>query len=149
MSFLPQEQFGRHSFERRRKGQNMTLSYAVESECVMDQKDLLTRCMGNKRFAARILDAFLRQLNNDLDELEAAIHSENFAQAAVISHRVKGSSSNVSARRLNSLATSIGELAKNHDMGPLQESCLTIRDEQRQFEESAKRFADSLGSTVP
>lgn len=131
--------------DRSRKDQKMMLSHAIESECVMDQKDLLTRCMGNKPFAARILDAFLKQLNSDLDELEAAIHNEDATQVAIISHRVKGASSNVSARRLNFLAASIAELAKNNEMGKLQESCLAIRDEQQQFIESAKRFADSVG----
>jgi HPt (histidine-containing phosphotransfer) domain-containing protein len=101
--------------------------------------------MGNKPFAARILNAFQKQLNADLDELEAAIHNEDTAQVAIISHRVKGASSNVSARRLNFLATSIGELAKNHELERLHESCLAIRDEQQQFMESAKRFADSDG----
>jgi HPt (histidine-containing phosphotransfer) domain-containing protein len=120
------------------------LSSVIESDCIIDQKDLLTRCMGNKPFAARILDAFLRQLNADLDELEAAIQNENAAQVAIISHRVKGASSNVSARRLNFLATSIGEMAKNNELDRLHESCLAIRDEQQQFMESAKRFTESV-----
>jgi HPt (histidine-containing phosphotransfer) domain-containing protein len=122
----------------------MLMSTAIESDCVMDQKDLLTRCMGNKPFAARILDAFLRQLNADLDELEAAIQSEDAAQVAIISHRVKGASSNVSARRLNSLATSIGEFAKSHDLDRLHECCLAIRDAQQQFLDSARRFTESI-----
>jgi HPt (histidine-containing phosphotransfer) domain-containing protein len=123
----------------------MTFPQAVLSDCVIDQKDLLTRCMGNKPFAARILDAFLRQLNADLDELESAIRNEDSAQVAIISHRVKGASSNVSARRLCSLASALGEMAKNKDLNGLHDNCLAIREEQQQFMESAKRFADSVG----
>jgi HPt (histidine-containing phosphotransfer) domain-containing protein len=118
----------------------MTLSNLIQSECVIDHKDLLTRCMGNKQFAARILDAFLRQLSADLDELDAAIQAEDASEVAVIAHRVKGASSNVSARRLNILATSMGELAKNSEIEQVQSCNQAIREEQQHFWESAKEF---------
>ena len=121
----------------------MFSSSVIESDCVIDQKDLLTRCMGNKPFAARILNAFLKQLSADLEELETAIQNDDVSQVAIISHRIKGASSNVSARRLNSLASSIGDLAKNNDLGPIRESCLAIREEQQQFMESARRFTEA------
>lgn len=121
----------------------MTLSNLNPPECVIDHKDLLTRCMGNKQFAARILDAFQRQLNADLEELEAAIRAENPAQVAVIAHRVKGASSNVSAHRLNWLATSIGEWAKNREIEHLQSCHHSIREAQQDFVESAEQFAAS------
>ena len=123
----------------------MASSNLNPSDCVIDHKDLLTRCMGNQQFAARILDAFQRQLAADLEELEAAIRAEDPNQVAVIAHRVKGASSNVSARQLNRLATSIGEWAKNRQLDNLQSCPQKIREAQRDFVESAEEFAALTG----
>lgn len=126
----------------------MAWSNLNDSDYVIDHKDLLTRCMGNSQFAARILDAFQRQLNADLDELDAAIRAEDPTQVAVIAHRVKGASSNVSAHQLNKLATSIGEWAKNRQIEHLQSSRQSIREAQQDFIQSAEEFT-ALARTSP
>jgi HPt (histidine-containing phosphotransfer) domain-containing protein len=138
-------------FERKtvlsNKGWNMTLGNLDSADCIIDHSDLLTRCMGNQQFAARILDAFQRQLDADLDELEAAIRAGDSHLVAVIAHRVKGASSNVSARQLNRLATSIGEWAKNRQIENLQSCRQQIREAQQDFIESAEQFAALTGSS--
>ncbi len=125
----------------------MTVSNLNQPDIVIDHDDLLTRCMGNRQFAARILDAFERQLHADLDELDAAIQAENPAQVAIIAHRVKGASSSVSARQLNKLATTIGEWAKNCEIEQLHSCRPSIREAQQEFIESARQFTDLTRSS--
>jgi HPt (histidine-containing phosphotransfer) domain-containing protein len=123
----------------------MIVSRLNPVDCVIDHPDLLTRCMGNKAFASRILEAFQKQLSADLDELDAAIRAEDSSLVAVIAHRVKGASANVSARQLTRIAGSLGEWAKHGDLEQLQACSQTIREAQQDFMESALQFCNSDG----
>ena len=107
---------------------------------VLDVEDLLRRCMGNRPFAIRIVQAFLAQLEADLSELDTAIAEENAALIAIIAHRVKGASSNVSARRLCQAAAAIGDLAAAIDMDQIGSYRETLREEQDKFVETSSQI---------
>jgi HPt (histidine-containing phosphotransfer) domain-containing protein len=109
---------------------------------VLDVEDLLRRCMGNRQFASRIVRAFLAQLEADLSELDTAIAEENAALIAIIAHRVKGASSNVSARRLSQAAAAIGDLATAMpiDMDQVGTYRERLREEQEKFIETSSQI---------
>ncbi len=125
----------------------MSASHLMPTECVIDQDDLLTRCMGNRHFAKRILQSFARQFAADLDALESAIDCGDVDQIAVIAHRVKGTSSNVSARGIHRLAAEIAELAKGGDVQLLGSFGLAIRREQQRFLEASQLFEAGFASS--
>ena len=118
----------------------MSASKLMPTQSVIDQEDLLTRCMGNRDFAHRILQSFAKQLSADLNALESAIDRGDVDQVAVIAHRVKGTSSNVSACGIHRLAANIGELAKNGDIELVGSFGLAIRREQQRFLEASQMF---------
>lgn len=114
----------------------MNLIDEIQSVDVLDHNDLLKRCMGNRQFALRIVEAFERQLVADLDELDQAVATEDAAEIAVIAHRIKGACSNVSARRLQQLALRLGELATSRDMVEIRRCGPHLRKERERFHES-------------
>ncbi|MCA9069442.1 MAG: Hpt domain-containing protein [Planctomycetaceae bacterium] len=95
------------------KGPLMNALTQAEPARVVDHEELLKRCMGNQQFAKKILLAFQNQLTGDLNELNQAIHSQDYERITAIAHRIKGSSSNVSAGRLNQVAASLEEFSKD------------------------------------
>lgn len=108
-----------------------------ESTCVIDHEELLKRCMGNQPFAAKILFAFQNQLTIDLNELDEAIDSADYGRITAIAHRIKGSSSNVSARRLYEVAGSLEDFCKgrqshDHELRSFRDQ---IRNEQNSLVE--------------
>ncbi len=125
----------------------MPASKLMDSECVIDHEDLLTRCMGNRDFARRILESFAKQLNADLAALESAIDRGDVDHVAIIAHRVKGTSSNVSACGVHRLATNICELVKSGDIDLLGSFGLAIRREQQRFLEASKMFETDFDSS--
>lgn len=118
----------------------MKLVDPIQAGEVLDIKDLLRRCMGNRHFAQRIVQTFLEQLTADLNELDAAIAEANPNLAAVIAHRIKGASSNVSAGRLSEAASAIGELAKTFDMVQIGLQAEALRDELERFIETSRQI---------
>ncbi len=112
----------------------------ISPDCAIDHKDLLTRCMGNAQFAARILEAFQRQLSGDLEALDAAILAGDAAEVAVIAHRVKGASSNVSG------AGSIG-LPIRWEHTPKTGSSICFPVVARTFAKNNGNFANPPGSS--
>lgn len=110
----------------------MNMTTQLTTITVIDEEELLKRCMGNKPFAARILIAFQNQLTSDLDELDNAIESEDYDRISAIAHRIKGSSSNVSALRLNQVAAALEDFSKgrNSDIQDLRSFQEHIRNEQ-------------------
>lgn len=123
----------------------MNMSTQVESHSVIDHKELLRRCMGNQPFAAKILVAFQNQLTGDLDELDEAIEAEDYGRITAIAHRIKGSSSNVSAQRLNRVAAALEDYCKERG-APLQE--LRTFREQIRIEQDALAEATAALSSV-
>ena len=85
---------------------------------VLDDQELLRRCLGNRDLAARILEKFRVQLEADLGWLAEAIRCCNCDEAALAAHRIKGASANVSAHGLKEMAAELERVARHgeHDL---------------------------------
>lgn len=103
---------------------------AHTSECnVLDVDRLRNRCMGNMDLVQRVLNQFQKKIPEELAELERAISSRDTEQIARVAHRIKGTSANMSAERLQRAATEIetlGRLGQASDVPPL---LAALRDE--------------------
>ena len=77
----------------------------------IDSQGLMRRCMGNMDFAARVLRRFAGQFGGDVDQLRSSLIESDAGSVARIAHRLKGTSANVSAVRLQAIAKEIEDLA--------------------------------------
>lgn len=78
---------------------------------VINVDDLMARCMGNLEFVERILTIFQTRGDADLQELEDAVGSTDFARVQRISHRLKGACANAGATSLSTRASELWSAA--------------------------------------
>jgi HPt (histidine-containing phosphotransfer) domain-containing protein len=79
---------------------------------VLDLQGLCDRCMGNIELVRRVLDKFEQRLPEELVELERVLELGDAAKIALVAHRIKGNSSNVSAVGLQQAAEKIEDLSR-------------------------------------
>src|SRR5580692_4200267 len=77
---------------------------------VLDLQGLCDRCMGNLDLVERVLDKFEQRLPQELAELERELELGDSAKVALVAHRIKGNSSNVSAAGLQQAAAEVEDL---------------------------------------
>jgi len=70
----------------------------------IDMALLQRRCLGNLDLVARLLNSFAEQIGKDSLQLAAAIRENRLAEAASLSHTLKGAAANLSADRLQQVA---------------------------------------------
>jgi HPt (histidine-containing phosphotransfer) domain-containing protein len=97
---------------------------------VLDFEDLKARCLGNMALVERVLSKFTGQLDQDLDALEAAIHSGDAPEAAQLAHRIKGIAASVAARSLFDNASSTEQRALDNGLAELPEHLNRLRGER-------------------
>ena len=78
---------------------------------VLDLQGLSDRCLGNLELAQRVLDKFEQRLPAELAELERVAELGDAAKIALVAHRIKGNSSNISAAGLQQAAAEIEDLS--------------------------------------
>lgn len=87
----------------------------------IDENDLLHRCMGRKELAQRLLQKFVQQAQDDLQEIQAALTRQDAPAVATIAHRLKSSAVNVSATRLGELTAELDALGRAGRLGATTE----------------------------
>jgi len=68
---------------------------------------LLEQCGGNREIGKIILDEFLIQASDDIQEIETFLASGNLPQVGKIGHRLKGSAGVLGAEKLQSLCLAL------------------------------------------
>ncbi len=86
---------------------------------VSEDKDLLKDILRN----------YLKYCPNYVTDLERTIQGKELSDAARVAHSLKGSSSNIGAKRMTSLAVSIEYQLRNGDMAQASKLLKTIREE--------------------
>jgi HPt (histidine-containing phosphotransfer) domain-containing protein len=92
------------------------------------------------KMVERVMTAFHDTGNANLMELKAAVDVSNFEDVAQISHRFKGSASNVSAIRLHVLLKKIESLAKDQNKDELPAVLIQLQSEWAEFDRFSKGF---------
>ncbi len=98
---------------------------------VLDLQGLCERCMGNLDLVERVLDKFDKRLPDELAELERVIELGDAANTALVAHRIKGNSSNVSASGLQQAAADIEDLSR---LGRMADTQVPLRNLHEQWQ---------------
>jgi HPt (histidine-containing phosphotransfer) domain-containing protein len=106
---------------------------------VLDFKGLCDRCMGNLDLLQRVLDKFDKRIPEELVELERVLELEDAAKIALVAHRIKGNSSNVSATGLWKAAGEIEDLGRAGRVADIHAHVKDLREHWR-------RYVDRRGS---
>lgn len=79
---------------------------------IFDQERLLQRVGGNHAILLRVIRAFLVSVPQQIDELKAALAASDLADLHIRAHTLKGSTANVEALRIRTLAQQVEVLAR-------------------------------------
>ena len=100
---------------------------------LLDHSELVARCMGNVEFAAKILDRFQQQLDDDLALLENECNQHDAAGIARVAHRLKGASANVSARGLRDIFARLEQLGRTEQLRQVPACMDELRSQWSRF----------------
>ncbi len=89
--------------------------------CPVDLADGLARAGDDRAFYRELLDLFLEDARQRLDQLESALSAGDLAQVASTAHSIKGAAANLAAERARSLAWAIESRGRAGDSAGLAE----------------------------
>jgi HPt (histidine-containing phosphotransfer) domain-containing protein len=116
---------------------------------VLDVWALCDRCMGNIDLVQRVLDKFESRLPEELAELDRMLEQEDAAKIALVAHRIKGNSSNVSATSLRHAAGEIEELSRAGRVADARAQMDCLHGEWRRYVESRDELRASIAGSAP
>jgi CheY-like chemotaxis protein/HPt (histidine-containing phosphotransfer) domain-containing protein len=93
----------------------------VDPSSIFDRNGLLSRLMGDKKLAARVLDGFLEDMPRQLLSLAEFVLAGNAAQIADQAHRVKGACASVGGIAMQAIALEMEEAGKAGKLAGLKE----------------------------
>jgi HPt (histidine-containing phosphotransfer) domain-containing protein len=107
---------------------------------VLDEEELLARCMGNLAFAETVLRMFHERCGVDLGELEQAIDSEDVELVARLAHRMKGASANAAAPGIQARAAEIEQAARRSSLAEVPHYLTNLKEEFGRFTTAMTEF---------
>ncbi len=99
---------------------------------VFDRAAMLDRCMGDEELVQEVLDMFLDNLPQRIQELQAALDAADSQAARMAAHTIKGMAANTSAEALRAIAKEMEEAAESGDLEAVREKMEALVD---RFEE--------------
>jgi HPt (histidine-containing phosphotransfer) domain-containing protein len=115
---------------------------------VLDVWALCDRCMGNLDLVERVLDKFETRLPDELAELERVLEQDDAAKIALVAHRIKGNSSNVSAIGLRHAAAEIEDLSRAGRVADARVELSGLRSEWKRYMESRDEVRASIAGSA-
>jgi HPt (histidine-containing phosphotransfer) domain-containing protein len=120
-----------------------------ESDCeVLDVWALCDRCMGNLQLVQRVLDKFETRLPGELAELERVLENDDAAKIALVAHRIKGNSSNVSATGLRHAAAEIEDLSRAGRVADARAHLDGLQDQWRRYVDNRDELHASIAGSA-
>lgn len=96
---------------------------------VLDYDRLLERCMGNEDLAVRLLAKFRDQSHAELQSVVRAYEQGDLESVARSAHKLKGSTANLSAERVQASAGSLCTLCRENPDGPIADEIARLEAE--------------------
>jgi signal transduction histidine kinase/CheY-like chemotaxis protein/HPt (histidine-containing phosphotransfer) domain-containing protein len=96
---------------------------------ILDMKALLSRVMGDREMAGKVLDGFLADMPGQILALLQFVEAGNAEDARKQAHRIKGASAAVSGEALRALASQMEKAADDGNLAALKASAADL-DEQ-------------------
>ena len=123
-------------------------AYGESDGEVLDVWALCDRCMGNLDLVQRVLDKFETRLPEEIAELERMLEQQDAAKIALVAHRIKGNSSNVSATGLRHAAAEIEDLSRAGRVADARAQMDGLHDQWRRYVENRDELRASLAGSV-
>jgi len=95
---------------------------------VFDRGALLERCMNDDELVREVLNIFLDNVPQRIQELQAALDAEDAPAARMAAHTIKGMAANTSAEALRKLAGEMEAAARDEDLVAVQERMANLAD---------------------
>jgi HPt (histidine-containing phosphotransfer) domain-containing protein len=121
----------------------LAVSSTRASDPVLDLHSLRRRCQGNEAFVGQILTKLTVAVLGEHEQLRAACQRHDFAAAAKIAHRLKGTAANVEATALRQAAEQLEAAARGEDAPALAQAVLHFEQECRRLAESVARYHET------
>lgn len=87
-----------------------------------NEEDVLKRLGGNTVLVTKVIEQFLDDSNTIFQALLHALHEQNAASVELHAHSLKGSSGNVGALKLQHIARTFEDAAKNNDLALIRDN---------------------------
>ncbi len=118
----------------------------LDEQRPLKHDELLARCLGNLKFAERVLATFQDHFAEDLCTLEEQCLSGNVDYVASLAHRMRGASANTAAPRLQAETARIEELARANRTDELLHRLSQLKQEWSLFVESVASLESHSGA---
>jgi len=109
------------------------------SEEILDMEDFLERVQDDKELLLELLDIFTADYEVKKGQLQEAIENKDDEQIRGLAHSLKGSSGNISAKRLREIFLQIEVKAKEKDFEKLNGLLVQMRQE---FDSLSQRIGE-------
>jgi|GEM_PF-1165805 len=97
---------------------------------LLDFELFVSRLLGDRPMARKILGEFFKQLTQQLEQLAIAVSQRNFAAIQRLAHQMKGGSGNVCAKALYLIVTDLEQAAKDEDFDRVQQLVSEANEQQ-------------------
>ncbi|NTV43867.1 MAG: response regulator, partial [Syntrophobacteraceae bacterium] len=87
-----------------------------EQWVIIDYPSLLERCMGKRDLAERLVQMFLKNTQDNLQELESAVQKNDAASTAEIAHSIKGAAGSVSAMTMWEVSAQLEAMGREKNL---------------------------------
>ena len=110
-----------------------------ENAIIWDRSDFMSRIMNNENLAHKLVDLFKVDTPKTLDEMGAAVDSEQATEAGLLAHKLKGTVSNLGGKELADLAYKIEQAGREEDMTSIKHLWPMVRPKYDQLLEQIER----------
>jgi two-component system sensor histidine kinase/response regulator len=110
------------------------------AETIFDRDDLLSRLMGNRSLAHRVVSRFLADMPQQLLALSEAISSADAANARMAAHSIKGAAANVGGAQLRKAAQTMEALGEAGKLAEVRELLPELADQWERFRAETEEF---------
>ncbi len=122
-------------------GEQRTVPSETVSEAVFNYQGLLARVGNRKDQIADYVDMFTEEIDQDLPALERAILAEDGEAIARLTHSIRGTTCNIGAERMFSVAKELAVSVRNSEGTVLRSLLATLQTEYRLFKSVLEKSA--------
>lgn len=110
-------------------------------------EQLLHRCLGKLELAQRVLDRFLDNVDQDVEQLRGAVRDNDAGQLARTAHRVKGSSASIAAPRLQRLMADLEAAGRQQEPTEIEVTLELVQTELECLKEVLSQWREGESRT--
>ncbi len=110
-----------------------------DESAVFDEADLYHRLGNDQELIAAVVDIFIDDTPNLIEELSKAVESRNPESATRISHSIKGAAANVGGTKLSAHAYELEKLGRDGLLEQIAQRIPEIKTEYLKLEEKLKQ----------